>query len=274
MFRSVSGAVKILDSLGNAIAGYDDSGTRRLEARAKLAAADEWAARVKVGDGSNFSGVVADGAGYLLGAAAKIAKGASSLVHLDAIDTAAGRGRLKATLYSEVGEPISFGTSAAPLPSNIKNDYVRTSGGSESMLVNGSVTNVVFTYAADATYDIALQELVFIAVANAIPFGAGDFGAVSGPLTNGLLVQVTANGNTGTVWNLRRNEDFLGFSSPGGHSWVVSSKDVLTSNWTIGGNLKLVHASSDNVKVTVRDNLSSAASYLVMIAKGNLLAAA
>lgn len=232
-------------------------------------------ADVRVVDGNgNPVGIILDGALYRFQTDSKAAKGVTSggLVHLDALDTSAGRGRLKATLYSQEGEPIAFG-SVAQNPASIRNAFVANGGGATSLLVNGSATPVVFTYNCDATYDISVQEVKFVLAANGVTFGTNYFGSVGGPLTNGLLVEIIAGGNTGTVANLKQNEDFVCFASPGGFEWVVSSKDMMSSNWLVGGGLKLIHGTSDKIQVTVRDNISAAGVYFKCFVKGNLLAA-
>lgn len=215
-------------------------------------------------------GVDLDGVLYRLQTDAKVAKGASSLVHLDAIDTNPGHGRLKATLYTQDGDAVAFG-SVPPNPSSIRNAFV-LNGSNNSLLVNGSVTPVVFSYDAYATMDISLQEIKFTLVANSITFGSDYFGSTSGPLANGLLVEIVANGgNTGTVYNLRQNESFVNLASPGGFNWTVSSKDMMSSSYLVGGGLKLRAGSNDKVRVTVRDNLASAGVYFRCFVKGNLL---
>jgi len=214
-------------------------------------------------------GVLLDGAVYRFAVDSKIGKGASGLVHLDAIDTASGRGRLKMTLYTQDGDPIAFG-SVPPTPAGIYNKFV-LNGASESLLVNGSSTPVVFTYPAHETEDVSLQELKFVLSANGITFGTNYFGGVSGPLTNGLLVEIVAGGHTGTVYTLKQNESFVNFASPGGFEWVVSSKDLLAATYSIGGGFKLKAGTADCVKVTVRDNLSSAGAYFKCFVKGHLL---
>jgi len=218
-------------------------------------------------------GAVVDGSIYRMQADAKVAKGSTDLVHLEVIDTVAGKGRLTATLLTPEGEVVALG--AVPTnPESIKNDFVRETGTSPNLLVNGSSTPVVFTYGADSTYDISIQEMKFLLVSNAITFGSEYFGAKSGPLANGLLVEVVAGGNTGIVYNLVQNESFVNFASPGGFEWVVSSKDMMSSTWLVGGGLKLVHGTSDQVRVTVRDNLLTpvaAGVYFRCFVKGNLL---
>lgn len=225
----------LYDADGNPIASVDDGGTRRLPADAK------------------------------------VGKGASDLVHLESIDVSSGVGRMKATLYSQDGDAIAFG-SVAPNPNNIKNDYVKEPGSSDDLRVDGSTTPVVFTYDADSTDDISILEVKFVLVANSVTFGNEYFGSTSGPLSNGLLVEVTSDGNTGTVETIKQNEEFVFFASPGGFDWVVSSKDMIYSTWLVGGGLKLKAGTADNVKVTVRDDLTSCGVYFKCFVKGNLLA--
>jgi hypothetical protein len=63
----------------------------------------------------------------------------------------------------------------------------------------------------------------------------------------------------------------VNFSSPGGFTWIVSSKDLLASTYVIGGGLKLYSGTGDSVKVTVRDDLDSAGVYFRCFVKGNIL---
>lgn len=226
--------------------------------------------RVVDADG-HIVGLVLDGALYRLQADAKIAKGSSALVHLDALDTAAGKGRLKATLYSPEGEAIAFG-SVPPNAASIRNAFV-LSGGSDDLRVDGNGTPVVFSYAADAGQDISLQEIKFVMASNSITFGSNAFGATAGPLTNGLLVEIISGGTPGTIYNLKQNESFVNFASPGGFEWVISSKDMMSATYLIGGGLKLVHGTGDMVRVTVRDNITACGVYFKCFVKGNLLTA-
>lgn len=215
----------------------------------------------------NAVGVVLDGSVYRLQGESKVAKGTVDLVHLDAIDTDTGLGRLKATMYTPDGDPVAFPSTSA----SIKNDFVRNSGEC-SLLVDGSVTPVEFTYLADSTYDISLQEIKFTMVSNSITFGSEYFGSTSGPLTNGVLVQATVNdGTLVTLYNLVQNECFVQFASPGGFTWVVSSKDLMSSDYLIGGGLKLIAGTGDKIIVTVRDDIDSAGVFFTCFVKGNLL---
>lgn len=265
LIKTTDGIKKIVDPLA---AGTNEIG--KVAQGTRAAAAAGWPVYAVDADG-HAVGVILDGALYRFAVDAKIGKGASDLVHLDSIDTATGRGRLKVTLYTQDGDPIAFG-SVPPTPEELYNKFCLNAG-SESLLVNGSSTPVVFTYPAHATEDISLQEIKFVMAANGITFGTNYFGGISGPLTNGLLVEITAGGHTGTVYNLKQNESFVNFASPGGFEWVVSSKDLMASTYSIGGGFKLKAGTSDCVKVTVRDNLSSAGTYFKCFVKGHLLPA-
>lgn len=259
--KDTEGIKKITDQL--------PAGTNEIGAVAqgtKATAANAWPLYI-VDDVGNKVGVILDGAIYRLQADAKIAKGASDLVHLDALDTGTGLGRLKATLYTQAGDPVSFPS----VSESIKNEFVMN-GGSPDLLVNGSVTPVVFEYNADLTHDIALQEIKFTMAANSVTFGTNYFGATAGPLTTGLLVEAVVASGTIALYNLVQNESFVNFASPGGFDWIPSSKDMMTSGYIVGGGLVLRAGTSDKVRVSVRDNLTSAAVYFRCFVKGNLAA--
>lgn len=218
-----------------------------------------------VDSAGNVVGVVLDGSVYRLQADAKIAKGVSDLVHLDVIDTAAGKGRLEATLLTPTGDPVSFPS----VSESIKNEFA-LNGTNSSLLVDGSTTPVVFEYASDPTHDVSIQEIKFTLAANSITFGTDYFGSRSGPLPNGLLLEALVESGTITLYNFMQNESFVNFASPGGFLWVVSSKDMMTSDYLIGGGLVLRAGSTDKIRVTVRDDLSSAGIYFRCYVKGNV----
>jgi hypothetical protein len=261
--KDTDGVKKITDPLpaGTNEIGKVGQGTR-------AAAAAGWPQYIVDASG-HAVGLVLDGAVYRLQADSKVAKGATALGHLEGLDVSSGVVRLKSTLYSQDGDPIAFG-SVAPNPESIKNDFVKN-GGATSLLVDGSTTPVVFTYDADSTKDISVLEVKLVLASNSVTFGTDYFGATSGPLPNGLLIEVTSNGNTGTVALLKQNEDFVHFASPGGFEWVVSSKDMMSALWLVGGGLKLYAGTADNIKVTVQDDIDTAGVYFKCFVKGNLL---
>lgn len=258
--KDTDGVKKITDQLP---AGTNEIG--KVAQGTRAAAAGGWPEYI-VDNAGNVVGVVLDGAVYRLQTDTKMAKGTSDLLHLEAIDVSSGLGRLKVTVYSPGGDPVAFPSVSG----DIHNEFVEN-GGSSSLLVDGSGTPLVFTYDADPSYDISIQEITFTLASNSITFGSNAFGAAAGPLTNGLLVQVDTEYGTTTLETLRQNEDFVNFASPGGFQWIVSSKDLLSSSYSIGGGLVLRGGTTDKVKVTVRDDIDAAGVYLKCFVKGNVL---
>lgn len=258
--KDADGVKKITDQLP---AGTNEIG--KVAQGTRAAAAAGWPEYLVDASG-NVVGVVLDGAVYRLQTDSKVAQGASDLVTLEALDVSTGIGRLKATLYSPGGDPVAFPAVSA----DIKNEFAENAG-SSSLLVDGSGTPVVFSYDADATYDISIQEIHFTIVDNALTFGSGYFGGIAGPLTNGMLVQADLASGTTDIYNIVDNESFVNFASPGGFQWVPSNRDLMSCGYTVGGGLILRGGSSDKIKVTVRDDIDAAANYMRCFIKGNLL---
>lgn len=140
--------------------------------------------------------------------------------------------------------------------------FLVDSGGSEDLIVNGSVTPVEFTYdAQDADgYDIFLREIRVIISCAGIGFDGNSFGKGSA-LSNGVLVEVTVNdGAFYDLINVKVNEDFLRFATSQGinlFSEFAGPGDVLVASYQFSGREKLAAGSDDNVKITVRDNYTN-----------------
>jgi hypothetical protein len=82
---------------------------------------------------------------------------------------------------------------------------------------------------------------------------------------------VVNGGTTVELYNMAQNESFVNFASPGGFTWVVSSKDLMSSAYVVGGGLVLKAGTSDEISVTVRDDIDSCGVYFRCYVKGNLL---
>jgi len=206
---------------------------------------------------------IEDGTDWVQASVAKIAQKAdSSFQYLRMNEGNA----IQATLYDSFGNPIALpvGVSDAGL---WVSERLKETGGSPSLLVDGSTTAVPFTYVADADDDIALNAVVLVIVSNSLVFGADDFGAIN-TLTNGVKLSVKSNGNEGDLLLVNQNEDFLHSATPGGFNLDISSKDTISCFISLGGGIVLKAGTDDNVTITIQDDLSSAGDYFQASVQG------
>jgi hypothetical protein len=165
--------------------------------------------------------------------------------------------RLQVEAQLAPGASVSVGST---IPDDIGRLFRQkvTNGGSDNLRVNGSVTPVEFTVNADPAKDLAIDEIRFVLTANNIKTNGGNFGPIS-LLANGLLLEVTSLGVTTTVANVKLTEDFFRLYSPGGVNLDrTGASDILSAGLFFGGAVILEGGTADQIKVTVRDNLSSA----------------
>jgi hypothetical protein len=143
------------------------------------------------------------------------------------------------------------------------------------MVVDGSVTPVVFTYPADATYDINLVSLTFAFSTGNFDWNGTGFGDGTG-LTNGLLVEIIVNNGTNiTLGTIQLNEDFMRLSSFNSIT-QAGVTDHLDAVFSFIGNMRLKAGTGDLIRVTVRDNLALAGrdvKYLTATFKGETVLA-
>ncbi len=134
------------------------------------------------------------------------------------------------------------------------------SSASPSMNVNGSSTAVPFAYYVPAAEDYRLYS-ISIFVNDNDTFTPGDFAAITGQLTNGLLIQYQSYGVLREIAVIRNNmELMLAFR----HDTLTSSTSGLlgTTGTFIGSiaipkNVVITGRNTDFVRVIVRDNLTS-----------------
>jgi hypothetical protein len=146
-----------------------------------------------------------------------------------------------------------------PWPSNpqrVKQDLVR-SAGSGALNVNGSVTPVVFTYAADPSKNILIYDVRFTMVDNTVPFGDNKFAA--GPaLPNGVLLETFLGGVPTSIHNMKINEHFTQMLPSEPFTWDQNgANDIIVSGLSFGGAIVLAAGSADTIRVTIRDNLAA-----------------
>lgn len=158
------------------------------------------------------------------------------------------------------GLDVFIGNSYLPTQDSV---YVKTSllnGASEAMNVDGSVTPAHFDFTPSGSIQYYLESLtVFLEDAGSTDIG--DFGVIPGGLTNGLRILVTKSATDYELANIKNNRQLAS---------VFSSHPMLQSNGAgffnatdnfagtlILGQPVLINGSSDKVRVTVRDNLST-----------------
>jgi len=255
-----------------------------------LPTGDNRIGRVKITDDTNVAGVDAQNHQYVAGKSATGVAPSSNPVSISGVD---GGGLKRIILLDTAGRPqeniaqwigstaptvgqkgmassipVTMANDQTAIPvnivgssdvANLATDYLKTSGGSYNMKVNGSVTPVVFSYNADASKDIEVYELRFVFSAGSFNWSGIGFGknAAAG-LTTGILVEMRINNGTNiTLNNIKINEDFL---RTFGEVPVVDSAGstvVMVSSYRFApGSLYLKTGTTDFVKVTIRDDLT------------------
>lgn len=265
-----SPAAVLYDSAAHALKVAQDGANYVLDVAAKIAEDPSTAlARLKVDSSGtlksglydasgNALNITTDDARKILAAEAKIAEKSDTSLHRLTMTDA---GTVKLTLYNELGSPVAFPITS-PDPSLLVADFVRQSGGTDNadLRVDGSVTPVSFAFNADASDNLDLIGITFVIVANSLTFGSNNFAGLN-KLTNGVQVQVTAGGSTGTLYNIVQNECFLHAASIGGFNLLIANKDVIQSSIVFGGSIRLEGGSADHLEVLVQDDLDSGIDY-------------
>ena len=134
-------------------------------------------------------------------------------------------------------------------------DFLKN-GSNDSMRVDGSSTPVYYDFLADATDDILLFELRLTMTSPDWTLGDDHFGS-TGPLSNGLLIEITSNGYTTELSNLKVNEDWFLIPFAIMTIEIAGPKDYVQAALNFGGVIRLVGGSSDKIRITVRDDLSA-----------------
>jgi len=211
-------------------------------------------ARILYDENGNPVGVIQDGSVYRLQTAAALEKWIGSTA------PTVGQKEMAASI------PVTLATDQTVIAvilssggADVFSDFLEDSGDSEDMVIDGSGTPVEFVYSAHPTDDIRVAELRVVISANSFTFGGANFGA-GATLANGMLIEITVNDGTNIILsNVQQNEDFLRFVSTTGINLFMETggtKDALVAAFSFGGQVKLVGGSSDEVKITIRDNIT------------------
>jgi hypothetical protein len=149
----------------------------------------------------------------------------------------------------------TIGTDVPSDPSQLVLEFCKN-GGSESLLVDGSVTPVSFDAGPIATDEVwSLREVLLTFAADDFSFDGDSFGP-NVKMTNGIDIQIVQNGTPVSIFTVYQNEDFLRL--PGRTPLVNNTgpKDILGAAIAFQG-LVLNESTSDVVRVKVQDNLTS-----------------
>lgn len=147
--------------------------------------------------------------------------------------------------------------------------------GSPNLLVNGSVTAVVFTIPADATKDIFIEELRIYGNGNGIKFG--QFLSQNSILTNGLLIEIRSDEVITQLPILKSTDDIkhkFSFGQGTGFQLnVQAGRDDFMASFTLTTTFPIRKqgtfvSGDDYVKIYVRDNLSSNIQVLEFLGRG------
>lgn len=168
--------------------------------------------------------------------------------------TIATQQRLQVEAELKAGTSVQIGNFPGGNIVNVIRGFVEN-GGSKDMNINPGGSPDEFTYDADSSDDVVIDELRLVLTFDEIKFeSSGNFGPES-KLSNGILVEVTSDGNTVELANIKQNEEFLLFPSPSILLELSGADDVIVVSFPLGITLKA--GTGDNVKVTIRDNISN-----------------
>jgi hypothetical protein len=143
---------------------------------------------------------------------------------------------------------------ANPLSTRV--DYCRDTGDNFDLRVNGTSPKV-FTFDADDTIDLQLEEIVFAMSALKFNYNGSSF-AQSSALPNGIKVELIVNdGITKEDMLVKINEDWVRLTDF--DTWQGGLTDLVRARRTFGGPVLLKGGTGDQVKVTIQDNITSPA---------------
>lgn len=193
-------------------------------------------------------------------------------------------GRSKATsLARDISNPHRLGIlgisgSVTVTPGEVADIYIENAvnGGSSNLLVNGSVTPVVFLLPTTDTKDIFIQELRFYGQGNGIKFGQFLSKPGAGGLTNGVKVEIKSDDSSIILPLYKTTEDFknkFAFGTAANFRIdIQSGSDGILAVFTFDNPFAVratgTYVVDDYVKVTIQDNLTSGIAKFEFLAKG------
>jgi len=191
----------------------------------------------------NAVGVLQDGAVYRLQTEAQLATGAK--VQLT-------DGTHDAEVTSDGRLLVSAGRSAKGRVCARLVD----SGGDFEMAVDGDPTPAVFEW-NPGSVAVDGVDLSLIMEDGTIKFG-DKFGGITGPLDNGLLLEVKAEDAAVTLYLFKRTRELLQCSVAGGFDLYAAIPDILRAEFSLEGFRFMpsgTYATDDYVRATVQDDI-------------------
>jgi len=210
-------------------------------------------------DDGNAVGIVLDGTEYRIqGENLLVGKteGAGSNKEVSVIDDADESAAKRLLVEADIkpGATINVVPSAVTATQAVILD-LEESGGSDEMVIDGDPTPVVFEVTADPDDDILLSELRMMFIAD--PINWGHFGKAGGALTVGVEISINVNEAVSptVVSTIYLNDDFVALL----RTWTEfgGNYNLLVSSIVFSGVERLVAGSSDYVRITINDDLTS-----------------
>lgn len=133
-------------------------------------------------------------------------------------------------------------------------------GANKNQAVNGSGSPVLFTYSPGAGEVIFVDSLSFI-LEDPGTLNSGEYGNISGGLTNGVLIGFQSNGVLQIYTNLQTNIDVAMFLAgnrvvPSSGAGFLNTNDVIFGERNFNRPIILRGDDGDFFAVQIRDNLS------------------
>lgn len=149
-------------------------------------------------------------------------------------------------------------------PTNVYRDFLYNAGSSD-MNVNGSITPIVFSVDALQNNYIHLYEIRTVFVDRFVGFGENKFGERA-VLPNGVKYSIFYDSVETTLANLQRNEDFI-LLGPGLGAVIDENGlyDMISAIQRFDQPITLRKGSSDAFRVTIRDDLTGANYFRVLV---------
>lgn len=156
--------------------------------------------------------------------------------------------------------PVVIASNQTP-PQMTSQIFFLLNGTSKDMNVNGSITPVNFNFTPTSGSYYVEKIIIFIADTGTQSFD--NFGAIAGPLTNGLLIKTKSNGAENDFINLKNNTDIamsfhehavlLAAISTG----FLNSNDFFMGSISFNNPITLKSSTGDFLRATVRDDLTA-----------------